>query len=46
MRSGARVIVVERLLGEIGEPRLAPITDVNMLVLQAGRERTLVEYCA
>ena len=46
MRSGARVIVIERLLGEIGEPQLAPIADLNMLVLLAGRERTLAEYCA
>ena len=35
----------DRLLREIGEPRLAPITDLKMLVLQAGRERTLAEFC-
>ena len=45
MRPGGRVIVIERLLGEIGEPRLAPLTDPNMMVLLTGRERTLAEYC-
>jgi hypothetical protein len=45
MRPGGRVIVIERLLGEIGEPGLAPLTDLNMMVLLTGRERTLAEYC-
>lgn len=46
MRPDGRVIVIERLLGEIGEPKLAPLTDLNMMVLLTGRERTLAEYCA
>jgi hypothetical protein len=45
MRPGGRVIVIERLVGEIGEPGLAPLTDLNMMVLLTGRERTLAEYC-
>jgi SAM-dependent methyltransferase len=45
MRPGGRVIVIERLLGEIGEPGVAPLTDLNMMVLLTGRERTLAEYC-
>jgi O-methyltransferase domain len=45
MRPGGRVIVIERLLGEIDEPGLAPLTDLNMMVLLTGRERTLPEYC-
>jgi SAM-dependent methyltransferase len=44
MRPGGRVIVVERLCGEIGEPGLAPLTDLNMMVLLTGRERSLSEY--
>ena len=44
MRPGGRVIVIERLLGEIGEPGLAPLSDLNMMVMLAGRERTLAEY--
>src|SRR5260221_75477 len=31
MRPGGRVIVIERLLGEIVEPRLRPLTDLNMM---------------
>jgi O-methyltransferase domain len=45
MRPGGRVIVIERLLGEIGEPGLAPLADLNMMVMLTGRERTLAEYC-
>jgi hypothetical protein len=46
MRPGGRVIVIEALLGEIGEPPLAPLMDLNMMVMLPGRERTLAEYCA
>jgi hypothetical protein len=28
MRQGARVVVIEAFLGEIGEPWLAPLTDL------------------
>jgi O-methyltransferase domain/Dimerisation domain len=44
MRPGGRVIVIEMLLGEFGEPGIAPLMDLNMMVLFAGRERTLAEY--
>src|SRR5258706_13387535 len=43
MRPGGRVILVERLLGQIGEPGLAPLTDLNMMLTVTGRERTLPE---
>jgi hypothetical protein len=46
MRPGGRVIVIEALLGKIGEPGLAPFWDLNMMVMLPGRERTLAEYCA
>jgi O-methyltransferase domain/Dimerisation domain len=46
MRPGGRIIVIEMLLGEIGEPGFAPFSDLNMLVLVTGQERTLAEYCA
>jgi hypothetical protein len=46
MRSGGRVIVIEMLLGEIGEPELLPLMDLNMMVMLTGRERTLTEYRA
>ncbi|HKB97621.1 MAG TPA: methyltransferase, partial [Terriglobales bacterium] len=44
MRPGGRVIVIEWLLGEIGEPGPAPFMDLNMMVMLTGRERTLSEY--
>jgi len=44
LRLGGRVVVIELLLGEIGEPSLAPIFDVTMMVMSSGRERNLVEY--
>ena len=46
MRPGGRVIVIELLLGEIGEPGPAPFMDLNMMVMLTGRERTLSEYRA
>jgi hypothetical protein len=45
IRPGGRVVVIENLLGEIGEPGIAPLIDLNMMVLLTGRERTLAEYC-
>jgi SAM-dependent methyltransferase len=46
MRPGGRVIVIEMLLGEMGEPGPAPFMDLNMMVMLPGRERTLSEYRA
>jgi hypothetical protein len=44
MRPGGRVIVIEMLLGDIGEPGLVPLMDLVMMVMLTGRERTLAEY--
>ena len=46
MRPGGRVIVIEALLGKMGEPGFAPFSDLNMMVMLTGRERTLSEYRA
>src|ERR1700730_331016 len=46
MRRGGRVIVVEMLLGEIGEPGPSPIFDLLMMMILSGRERSLNEYGA
>jgi O-methyltransferase domain len=43
MRPEGRVIVIERLLGNIGQSRLAPLADLNMMVLLTVQERTLGE---
>jgi O-methyltransferase domain/Dimerisation domain len=44
MRTGGRVVVVEMLLGEMGEPGIAALMDLNMMVLLTGGERTLAEF--
>jgi O-methyltransferase domain len=46
MRPSGRVIVIELLLGEMGEPGPAPFMDLNMMVMLPGRERSLSEYRA
>jgi SAM-dependent methyltransferase len=46
MRPGGRVIVIEAILGELGEPGPAPFMDLNMMVMLTGRERTISEYRA
>lgn len=44
MLPGGRVIVIEQVLGEIGEPGGAALMDMNMMVVLGGRERSLSEY--
>jgi O-methyltransferase domain/Dimerisation domain len=44
MNAGGRVVLVEMRLGEIGEPGLGPLVDVNMMAVTGGRERTRDEY--
>jgi hypothetical protein len=44
MRQDGRVVVIEMLLGEMGEVGIAPLMDLNMMVLLTGRERTLAEF--
>jgi SAM-dependent methyltransferase len=44
LRPGGHVAVVELLLGAAGQSALAPLMDLNMLVMLPGRERTLDEY--
>ena len=46
MRRGGRVIVVEMLLGEIGEAGPGPIFDLLMMVILSDCERSLNEYRA
>ncbi len=45
MRPGARVLVLEMVLGEIGaEPPVVPSQDLNMLVVLGGQERSLSQF--
>ena len=43
MAPGGRLLLIEMALGP-GEPELARMTDINMLVLTGGRERTRNEF--
>lgn len=44
MRPGGRVIALELQLGEIDDPGLSSLMDLNMLVVLNGRERSTHEY--
>jgi O-methyltransferase domain/Dimerisation domain len=44
MPKSGRLLLVERLVGPPNEPDLAKFSDLNMLVLQGGRERTTEEF--
>lgn len=44
LRPGGRLSVIELLLGEIGQPGLAPLFDMGMTVILSGRERSPAEY--
>jgi hypothetical protein len=44
MRPGGRVNVIELEVDEIGQSGLAPLMDINMMVLTNGRERTPQQY--
>jgi SAM-dependent methyltransferase len=44
LRPDGRVVLVERVLPEHGDPGPAALIDLNMLVLLPGRERTVRQY--
>jgi hypothetical protein len=46
MSDGARLLIVERELGKPNEDPLTKFSDLNMLALPGGRERTQEEYAA
>ena len=46
MSHDGRVIVVEMLIVDDGPPSVAPLLDLDMLVMHAGKERTAKEYGA
>src|SRR5260370_19214658 len=46
VRPGGRVIVIELLLGEVGEPGPAPFMDLNIMVMLPGRDRSLSQHRA
>lgn len=46
LQEGGRIIAVDHLVGELGIPGLAPMMDMNMLVMAGGRERDIAEFDA
>jgi hypothetical protein len=46
LADGGRIAVVDHLVGEPGQPGLAPLMDMNMLDMTGGRERQLTEFDA
>ena len=46
LRPNGRVILLESIVPEDGRPSYAPLSDLNMLVLLPGRERTASQYGA
>lgn len=44
MRPGGRVVLVELQIGEMDDPGLSSLMDLNMMVVLNGRERTSHEY--
>jgi hypothetical protein len=45
-RPGARAMVVENVIGEIGAPGPEPLSDMHMLAVSPGQERDLPEFDA
>ncbi|WP_231646119.1 acetylserotonin O-methyltransferase [Mycolicibacterium mengxianglii] len=46
LQEGGRIVVIDYIVGELGEPGTAPIMDMNMLVMTGGRERDITEFDA
>lgn len=45
-RPGARAVIVDSVIGEIGAPGFAPLADMHMLAMLPGQERELGEFDA
>jgi hypothetical protein len=41
---GGRIAVIDHLVGETGQPGIAPLMDMNMLGMTGGREREIAEF--
>jgi hypothetical protein len=42
--TGGRIAVIDHLIGETGQPGLAPLMDMNMLDMTGGKERQIAEF--
>lgn len=46
LQEGGRVVVIDYLVGEFGSPGLPATMDMNMLVMNGGKERDIAEFDA
>lgn len=46
LQEGGRLVVIDYLVGEFGLPGLPAMMDMNMLVMNGGREREIAEFDA
>jgi hypothetical protein len=46
LAKGGRITVIDLLVGDVGQPGLAPLMDMNMLGMTGGRERQITEFDA
>jgi hypothetical protein len=44
MRPGARIVIIELVVGDFKDPGVASLMDLRMLAAHGGRERSLTEY--
>ena len=44
LRAGGRVLILETVIGDIGESPAPPSMDINMMVVLGGRERRVPEF--
>ena len=44
MLAGARIVIIERVIGENDEQGKGALMDLNMMVMLGGRERSLAEF--
>jgi O-methyltransferase/methyltransferase family protein len=46
LQEGGRLVVIDYLVGELGVPGLPTMMDMNMLVMNGGKERDIAEFDA
>ena len=46
MTSSGRVLLVDMIVPDAASRSFSKLLDLNMLVMNGGRERTIVEFCA
>jgi len=46
MASSGRVLLVDMIVPDAASPSFSKLLDLNMLVINGGRERTIAEFCA